>query len=123
MLYRPGRPDRAVGGRRGRLWPDRQATGPTPTHAYGEDGEFSVTLRVPDDQDRSDTDTGIRTVLNVNPPVTIESVTIENSSQILGLPTTWSSKVPFQGFLPLVEMTCLSSYGNNLMIPSRIGPN
>jgi hypothetical protein len=33
----------------------------------------------------------------------------KNSSLILGLPATKSSEVPLQGFLPLVEMTYLSS--------------
>jgi hypothetical protein len=34
----------------------------------------------------------------------------KNSGLILGWPTTKSLEVPLQGFLPLVEMTCLNCY-------------
>ncbi len=49
------------------------ATGPTPTHVYGDDGEFTVTLRVTDSDNLSATDTCNITVQNVDPTVTIES--------------------------------------------------
>ena len=53
------------------------ATGPTPTHIYGDDGVFIVTLRVTDNDNLSATETCNVTVQNVNPTVTIESITME----------------------------------------------
>jgi outer membrane protein assembly factor BamB len=53
------------------------ATGPTPTHTYGDDGVFVVTLRVTDNDNLSATDTCNVTVQNVNPTVTIESLTMD----------------------------------------------
>jgi hypothetical protein len=46
---------------------DQDATGPTPTHTYGDDGIYNVTLSVTDDTGQSDTDTCTVTVLNVDP--------------------------------------------------------
>jgi PKD repeat protein len=56
---------------------DVDATGPTPTHIYGDDGIYTVTLTVIDDHGLSDTDTCNVTVQNVDPTVTIESVSME----------------------------------------------
>jgi outer membrane protein assembly factor BamB len=53
------------------------ATGPTPTHIYGDDGIYIVTLRVTDNDNLSATDTCNVTVQNVDPTVTIESITME----------------------------------------------
>jgi outer membrane protein assembly factor BamB len=53
------------------------ATGPTPTNTYGDDGVYVVTLRITDSDDRSATDTCNITVLNVNPKVEIESTTMQ----------------------------------------------
>jgi parallel beta-helix repeat protein len=53
------------------------ATGLTATHTYGDDGEFIVTLRVTDNDDLSATDISNVTVLNVDPTVTIESITMD----------------------------------------------
>ncbi|MFX0205688.1 MAG: PQQ-binding-like beta-propeller repeat protein, partial [Candidatus Hodarchaeota archaeon] len=53
------------------------ATGPTSTHTYGDDGEFIVTLRVIDNDNLSATDTCNVIVQNVDPTVTIESITME----------------------------------------------
>jgi outer membrane protein assembly factor BamB len=45
------------------------ATSPTPTHIYGDDGIYIVTLRVTDNDNLSSTDTCNITVQNVNPTV------------------------------------------------------
>jgi outer membrane protein assembly factor BamB len=50
------------------------ATGPTPTHIYGDDGLFIATLKVTDNDNLSATDTCNITVQNVDPTVSIESV-------------------------------------------------
>ncbi len=46
---------------------DVDATGPTPTHIYYDNGDYTVTLTVTDDSGQSDTDTSVATVLNVAP--------------------------------------------------------
>ncbi len=46
---------------------DVDATGPTSTHVYGDDGVYKVTLTVTDDQDLSDTDMMLVTVENIAP--------------------------------------------------------
>ncbi len=63
------------------LWWETGATpdaiDPTPTHTYGDDGVFIVTLRVTDNDNLSATDTCNITVQNVDPTVTIDSITLE----------------------------------------------
>jgi PKD repeat protein len=56
---------------------DADEGGLNPTHVYGDDGIYIVTLTVLDDQNLSASDTCNITVLNVNPKVTIESAHIE----------------------------------------------
>jgi hypothetical protein len=56
---------------------DVDATGPTPTHIYGDNGVFVATLTINDDQGLTATDTCNITVLNVDPTVEIESVAME----------------------------------------------
>jgi PKD repeat protein len=46
---------------------DEDATGPTPTHVYGDNGAYTVTLKVKDDVGKRDIDTCIATVLNLDP--------------------------------------------------------
>ncbi|UCG68247.1 MAG: PKD domain-containing protein [Thermoplasmata archaeon] len=46
---------------------DINATGPTPTHVYDDDGEYYVTLTVIDDEGLSDTDTLLVIVENIAP--------------------------------------------------------
>ncbi len=46
---------------------DPDGTGPTPTHIYGDNGNYTVTLKVTDDAGQWDMDTCIATVLNVAP--------------------------------------------------------
>jgi hypothetical protein len=53
------------------------AVGSTTTHTYGDDGVFTVTLRVSDNQRASAIDTCNITVLNVDPNVNIKSVTMD----------------------------------------------
>ncbi|UCF07953.1 MAG: PKD domain-containing protein, partial [Thermoplasmata archaeon] len=53
------------------------ATGLTPNHIYGDDGFFSATLRVKDNNNLSATDTCNITVLNVEPNATIESAVMD----------------------------------------------
>jgi outer membrane protein assembly factor BamB len=53
------------------------ATSPTATNTYGDDGIYIVTLRVIDNGNLSAKDTCNVTVQNVNPTVTIESITME----------------------------------------------
>jgi hypothetical protein len=48
-----------------------------PSHNYGDDGIYTVTLTVTDNNNLSAIDTCIVTVQNVNPTVTIESITME----------------------------------------------
>ncbi len=55
---------------------DIDSTSPTPTHIYGDDGVYIVTLRVTDNDNLSATDTCNITVQNVDPTVTIESITM-----------------------------------------------
>jgi len=52
------------------------AISPNPTHIYGDDGLFIATLRVTDNDNLSATDTCNITVQNVDPTVSIESVTM-----------------------------------------------
>jgi outer membrane protein assembly factor BamB len=53
------------------------ATGPTPTHIYGDDGIFVTTLRVTDNDNLTATDICNITVLNVDPTAEIESATMQ----------------------------------------------
>jgi outer membrane protein assembly factor BamB len=52
------------------------STSPAPTHIYGDDSVFVVTLRVTDNDNLSASDTCNITVQNVDPTVSIESVTM-----------------------------------------------
>jgi parallel beta-helix repeat protein len=58
------------------LWWDTgappDAIGPTPTHVYGDNGVFEVTLRVTDSQNLTDIDTCNVAVLNVDPTLAVE---------------------------------------------------
>jgi hypothetical protein len=56
---------------------DIDATGPNPTHIYGDDGIFIATLRVIDNENLSAEDICNITVLNVDPQVNIESATMD----------------------------------------------
>jgi hypothetical protein len=56
--------------------PDGSFDGKT-THTYGDNGEFTVTLRVTDENGMQDNDTCNITVLNMDPVVFIEGVTME----------------------------------------------
>ncbi len=51
-------------------------TGPSTIHTYGDDGIYIVTLRVTDNDNLSATDTCNITVQNVDPTVTIESISM-----------------------------------------------
>jgi outer membrane protein assembly factor BamB len=55
----------------------QDATGPTPTHIYGDDGIYVATLRVTDNHNLSAIDICNITVLNVNPSVEIESASMQ----------------------------------------------
>jgi hypothetical protein len=55
---------------------DIDATGPTPTHVYGDDGIYTVTLRLTVNDKLSAIDTCNITVQNVDPSVTIESISM-----------------------------------------------
>ncbi|MEE9116429.1 MAG: PKD domain-containing protein [Thermoplasmata archaeon] len=46
---------------------DVDATGPTPTHTYYDNNNYTVTLKVTDDSGQSDTATSTATILNVAP--------------------------------------------------------
>jgi outer membrane protein assembly factor BamB len=63
------------------LWWETSAvpdtTSPTPTHIYGDDGVYIVTLRVTDNDNLTATDTCNVTVQNVDPTVTIVSITMD----------------------------------------------
>ncbi|UCE37965.1 MAG: PQQ-binding-like beta-propeller repeat protein [Thermoplasmata archaeon] len=70
---------------------DIDATGPRSTHIYGDDGIFIVTLTVTDEQGLSDTDTCNITVLNVDPTVEIESVTMDVKIGLRVAGSKWSN--------------------------------
>jgi outer membrane protein assembly factor BamB len=53
------------------------ATGPTTSHIYGDDGVYIVTLRVTDNDNLSATDACNVTVYNVDPTVTIDSISMD----------------------------------------------
>jgi hypothetical protein len=63
------------------LWWDTtappDATGPITTHVYGDNGVFTTTLRVTDDQGASAQDICNITVMNINPSVSIESAMMD----------------------------------------------
>jgi len=63
------------------LWWDTggipEVIGPITSHIYGDDGNFTVTLSVTDDQNLSAVDTCNITILNVDPTVTIQSATMD----------------------------------------------
>jgi len=56
---------------------DVDAIGPNPTHIYGDDGIYIVTLRVTNNYNLSATDICNVTVQNVDPTVTFESITMD----------------------------------------------
>lgn len=56
---------------------DTDATGPTPTFAYGDDGVFVVTLKVIDELGEAASDTAKVTVLNVSPNILSTSAKLE----------------------------------------------
>jgi len=56
---------------------DIDATGPTPTHVYGDNGIFIAILRVTDNNNLTGMDICNITVQNVNPKVSIESITMD----------------------------------------------
>jgi WD40 repeat protein len=70
---------------------DVDATGPTPTYVYGDDGNFIATLRVTDRQNRTYSDTCTITVLNVDPTVTLETpkMDVEIGLRVAG--SKWSN--------------------------------
>ncbi|UCF07345.1 MAG: PKD domain-containing protein, partial [Thermoplasmata archaeon] len=75
---------------------DVDATGPAPTHVYGDDGRgvdgnYTVTLTVTDDGNLTDTDTCIVTVLNVDPTATMESATMDVEIVIRVAGAKWSN--------------------------------
>ncbi len=66
-------------------WDNPDATGPTPTHIYGDDGVYIVTLKITDETNATDTDTCNITVINVRPTVAaLPEVTI-NEFEIVTL--------------------------------------
>lgn len=62
---------------------DMDATGSTPTWIYGDNGNFTVTLKVTDDLGRWDIDTMYVTVLNIPPEVTVNYTCPEGLTDIL----------------------------------------
>jgi outer membrane protein assembly factor BamB len=70
---------------------DIDATGPTPTHIYGDNGIYTVTLTDTDEQGLSDNDTCNITVLNVEPTVTIESATMDVEISLRVAGSKWSN--------------------------------
>jgi hypothetical protein len=52
-------------------------SGPMPTHIYGDDGVYTATLTVTDNDDLTDSDTCVITVLNVDPEASIDGAYID----------------------------------------------
>jgi outer membrane protein assembly factor BamB/PKD repeat protein len=50
-------------------WDNPDATGPAPTHVYGDDGVYTVTLKITDETGATATDTSNITALNIAPTV------------------------------------------------------
>jgi PKD repeat protein len=70
---------------------DVEATGANPTHTYGDDGNYMVTLSVTDNLTLTATDTCNVTVLNVDPDVSIESATIDVEIGLRVAGSKWSN--------------------------------
>jgi hypothetical protein len=70
---------------------DVDAKGPTPTHIYGDDGFYVVTLSVTDSNNITANDTCNITVLNVDPEVVIESVTMDVEIGLRVAGSKWSN--------------------------------
>jgi PKD repeat protein len=85
----------------------QDATGPTPTHIYGDNGIFTVTLRVTDEQNLTDFDTCNVTVQNVDPTVTIESVSmnVEIGLRVAGRKFNYVSITLYEDGNPIGNVT------------------
>ncbi|MCK4457420.1 MAG: PKD domain-containing protein [Thermoplasmata archaeon] len=73
---------------------DAEATGPTPTHIYYDDGVYVATLTVTDDSGLSDSDTCNITVLNVAP--TPEWTSVSSDGTILNPPYPEGKEILFE---------------------------
>ena len=73
---------------------DKEATGPTPTHVYYDDGVYTVTLTVTDSQGLQDTDRCNITVLNVPPTPEWTSRSVDGS--ILNPPYPEGKEILFE---------------------------
>jgi outer membrane protein assembly factor BamB/PKD repeat protein len=73
---------------------DKEATGPTPTHVYYDDGVYTVTLTVRDTQGLQDTDQCNITVLNVPPTPEWTSRSVDGS--ILNPPYPEGKEILFE---------------------------
>jgi PKD repeat protein len=70
---------------------DVDATGANPSHIYGDDGEYIVTLSVTFSNNLTATDTCNITVLNVDPDVSIESATMDVEIGLRLAGSKWSN--------------------------------
>jgi hypothetical protein len=70
---------------------DIDATGPTPTHIYGDDGVYVATLKVTDNDNLSATDICNITVLNVNPNASLDSILMDVKIDLRVAGSKWSN--------------------------------
>ncbi|UCG69179.1 MAG: hypothetical protein JSV09_15580, partial [Thermoplasmata archaeon] len=94
-------------------WDNPDAEGPTPTHIYGDDGIYTVTLKITDETNASDTDTCFVTVHNVAPtldpngpysgfegsPLTITSFVTDPGSDDLTFTWNWGDGTPITSYV------------------------
>ena len=92
----------------------------TPTHAYGDNGVYTVTLTVTDDDGGVGTDTLTVTVNNVAPTVTIDSMAQPNPQFILPIVHTLTFNGSFTDPGWLDTHTSTLDFGDGTVVPGAL---